>query len=57
MNTIIDIVGSSIIGLYFIYMIMSFNFKMNDAIGTATQNNLALWDSINLGQVADYDFN
>ena len=36
---------------------MSFNFKMNDAINTSAQNNLALFDSITLGQVADYDFN
>ena len=57
MNTLIDIVGSSVIGLYFVYMIMSFNFKMNDAINTSAQNNLVLWDSITLGQVTDYDFN
>jgi len=57
MNTLIDIVGSSVIGLYFVYMIMSFNFKMNDSINTAALNNGALWDSITLGQIADYDFN
>jgi len=30
---------------------------MNDAISTSAQNNLALWDTITLGQVTDYDFN
>ena len=57
MNNLIDIVGSSAIGLYFVYMIFSFNFKMNDAINTSALNNIALWDSITLGQLADYDFN
>lgn len=57
MNSLIDIVGSAAIGLYFVYMIMSFNIKMNDAINISAQNNMALWDSITLGQISDYDFN
>ena len=57
MNNLIDIVGSSAIGLYFVYMIFSFNLKMNDSINTSTLNNVALWESIEFGELTDYDFN
>ncbi len=57
MNTLIDIVGSAVIGIYFVYMIMNFNMKMNDAINTSAQNNVALWESIEIGDLFDHDFN
>jgi len=53
----IDIVGSTVIGIYFVYMIMNFNIKMNDAINTSALNNVALWDSIEFGDLLDHDFN
>ncbi len=53
----LDILGSTVIGLYFIFMVLNFNMKMNDAINTSTQNNMALLDNIHLGQLTEYDFN
>ncbi len=57
MNTMLDILGSTVIGLYFIYMILTFNIKMNNSLNIAVENNITVWDTIELGKLSDYDFN
>ena len=57
MRNLFEVVGSSFIGGFFIYMILSFNIRMSDTFNDSVINNKNLFDTIEFGILLNYDFN
>lgn len=57
MRSLLDVVGSAAIGIYFMYMVVNFNIKMSENVNESVIKNIAKWNVIGLNKLFDYDFN
>ncbi len=57
MRYLLETLGTSAIGIYFIYMILSFNIKMSDTLTESVTKNITKWNAIEMNKLFDYDFN
>ena len=57
MQYLLEVIGSTFIGAFFIYTVLNFNVKMSDTFNNSVLNNKNLFDTIEIGKLFDYDFN